>query len=66
MPEESPTSNARRNAAGPGIAVAVVVAEIDLNDATQWPGLGDFRAKIARHRPAESRGGPTPAPSEPE
>jgi len=29
----------------------VAVAEVDLSAHTKWPGLGDFRAQIARHRP---------------
>ena len=30
----------------------IIVSEVDLNQRLTWPSLGDFKAHLARHRPA--------------
>jgi predicted amidohydrolase len=40
----------------------VAVAELDLNQPAHWSGMGDFRAELPRHRPAEPGSGQPPEP----
>jgi hypothetical protein len=40
---------------------SVILTEVDLNDRTLWPWLGDWRSRIWREGPARA-GEPTSAP----
>jgi predicted amidohydrolase len=40
----------------------VIVSEVDLNQRLHWPSLGDFKAHLARHRPALTAEDVTEAP----